>query len=223
MRHFITVAIDGTAASGKTSTALKIAQKYNMLMASTGLYYRAITLHLLRSGVESGDVDAAVDCIEQISLGTEISGNISQLTINGDIFDEHSLRTGDVNEAVAVYSSIGEIRDFLFDYQRSQVDIARHNGFSGLVMEGRDITSVILPDADLRFFLDASVGERSLRRKNDSEEDYISARDKIDNRRAICGDGVMKIDTGANDLNAVVAEISSKIDALLEESARKSH
>jgi cytidylate kinase len=215
MRNFITVAIDGTAASGKTSTALKIAQKYALLVSSTGLYYRAVTLHLLRAGIGSWNTGDAVDCVEQMALGTEINGNISSITINGDAFDERSLRTEDVNEAVAVYSSIPEIRDFLFDYQRSQIDIARDNDFSGLVMEGRDITSVIMPDADLRFFLDASARERALRRKNDSEKDCINERDRIDNRRAFCGEGVIKIDTGRNDLNAVVAEISSEIDRIL--------
>jgi cytidylate kinase len=215
MRRFIIVAIDGTAASGKTSTAMELARMYNFLMSSTGLYYRAIALKMLDAGLTNEDGDALKLFLKETIIGTKLSGNTTNMTINGEIFSDKVLRSQRVNEAVARYSAIPVIREFLFRYQRSQADIARDNGFSGLVMEGRDITSVIFPDADLRFFLEASVFERSQRRGNDHEHDYISERDRIDNARTICGDGVHRINTGQNDLRAVVATISAEIDRIL--------
>jgi cytidylate kinase len=215
MQHFITVAIDGAAASGKTSTAMRLAQKYNMLMSSTGLYYRAFTLKMMNSSVEVGDIGAIERFLGGVVIGTHIRENTTNITINGEVFSDSDLRTEAVNAVVPAYSAVPIVRKFLIDYQRSQVAIARERGFSGLAMEGRDITSVILPDADLRFFLNANAKERSQRRKNDSESDCVAERDRIDGERTICSTGVRMIDTGANDLAAVVRIISSEIDRIL--------
>jgi cytidylate kinase len=215
MGDFITIAIDGAAASGKTSTALRVAQKYDMLMASTGSYYRALAVKMINSSVGSGDEAAIGDFLQKITLGTSVSGNITNIAIGGEVIADSELRAQSVNECVAKYSSSPAVREFLVEYQRSQVDIARKGGFNGLVMEGRDITSVILPDADLKFFLSASVVERSRRRENDSESDCVAERDSIDNRRTICNSDVHRIDTGANGIISVVEIISQKIDEII--------
>jgi cytidylate kinase len=215
MARFVTVAIDGTAASGKTSTASVLARKYNFLMASTGLYYRALTVKMLNGGVDADDGAALGRFLGTFSPGTRIVDGAARLTLNGDDCDDGILRSREVNGAVSHYSSMGVVRDFLTAYQRSQVDIARANGFGGLVMEGRDITSVILPNADLKFFLEASATVRSNRRSNDDGSDDVAGRDRIDGARTICLDGVRRIDTGTNDLTAVIALISSEIDGLL--------
>jgi cytidylate kinase len=154
--------------------------------------------------------------LKTIYLSTNVVKNVSNIAMNGEIFEDKDLRAQLVNEAVSAYSAVTEIRKFLVDYQRSQVEIARANGFSGLVMEGRDITSVILPGADLKFFLDASAKERSRRRKNDEEADCVNERDKIDNQRTICRVGVQRIDTGLHDLPEVVEIISTEVDKLLK-------
>jgi cytidylate kinase len=215
MQDFIVVAIDGSAASGKTSTSSRISEKYNFLMVSTGSYYRAIASKLVEAAIGSDDVSGVRFFLQQVVLATKILGNISHIVINDELFEEKDLRTQSINEAVATYSAIPEIRQFLLPYQRSQVDIARKNGFNGVVMEGRDITTVVLSDADLRFFLEASVQERSSRRKSDRENDCVLERDKIDIERTVLGDGVYKINPGTNDLDGVVSIISKKIDAIL--------
>ncbi|MDR1528183.1 MAG: (d)CMP kinase [Puniceicoccales bacterium] len=215
MRDFITVAIDGAAASGKTSTALRIADKYKFLAASTGSYYRAITLKMMAANISSDNVSGMQHFLGEIVLETKIIGNISNITIDGKSFEEKELRTQQVNKNVASYATIPAVRQRLLSYQRSQISEARTNGFRGLIMEGRDITSVILPDADLRFFLEASAQERLFRRENDWEHDYIAERDKIDVGRTIRQDGVHKIDTDINDLGVVVAMISTEIDEIL--------
>ncbi|MDR1173228.1 MAG: (d)CMP kinase [Puniceicoccales bacterium] len=209
------MAIDGAAASGKTSTALRIADKYKFLMASTGSYYRAIALKMMTAGIGSDDVLGMQHFLGKIVLGTEIIGNISNITVDGKSFEEKELRTQQINKNVASYATVPAVRQRLLSYQRSQIDEARANGFRGLVMEGRDITSVILPDADLRFFLEAGVQERLSRRENDREHDYLAERDKIDIGRTIRQNGVHKIDTEINNLDAVVAMISAEIDKIL--------
>ncbi|MDR2603411.1 MAG: (d)CMP kinase [Puniceicoccales bacterium] len=215
MQDFITVAIDGAAASGKTSTALRIADKYKFLVASTGSYYRAIALEMMTAGIGSDNVSEIQHFLGKIVLGTKITGNISNITVDGKSFEEKELRTQEVNKNVAFYATIPMIRQRLLPYQRSQINEAHVNGFRGVIMEGRDITSTILPDADLRFFLEAGAQERLSRRENDWEHDYIAERDQIDVRRTIRQDGVHKIDTGINNLDVVVAMISAEIDKIL--------
>jgi cytidylate kinase len=215
MRDFVIVAIDGAAASGKTSTAIRIADKYKFLMSSTGSYYRAIALKMMAANVDSGNVSEIQHFLKKITLGTRIDKNVSNITVNGEFFWEKELRTQLVNKNVAFYATIPEVRQCLLPYQRSQINEAYANGFRGLIMEGRDITSVILPDADLRFFFEASVQKRSLRRKNDREHDFIVERDKIDIKRIIQKNDVHKIDTGICDLDTVVAMISAEIDRIL--------
>ncbi|MDR2432409.1 MAG: (d)CMP kinase [Puniceicoccales bacterium] len=215
MRDFITVAIDGAAASGKTSTALRIADKYKFLVASTGSYYRAIALKMMKTNINSDDISGIQHFLGKILLETKIIGNVSNITVDGKSFEEKELRTQQVNKNVASYATIPAVRQRLLSYQRSQINEARTNGFRGLVMEGRDITSVILPDADLRFFLEASAQERLSRRENDWEYDYTAERDKIDIGRTIQQNGVHKIDTGTNGLDVVVAMISAEVDKIL--------
>jgi cytidylate kinase len=221
MQDFVIVAIDGAAASGKTSTALKIADKYKFLMASTGSYYRAIAVKMMAANIGSDNFSEIQQFLGKIVLGTKITGNVSNITIDGKSFEEKELRTQQVNKIVASYASVPAVRQHLLSYQRSQVNEARTNGFHGLVMEGRDITSVILPDADLRFFLEASAQERSSRRENDREHDYVAERDKIDIGRTILGNGVHKIDTGINDLDAVITMISAEIDYAKKRGSQK--
>ena len=102
----------------------------------------------------------------------------------------------------------------MIDLQRNEVGVARDNGFGGIVMEGRDITSVILPHADLKFFLIASENDRAKRRALDGELDCIKNRDKIDEARTICGSDVTVIDTSINKLQDVIDIISEKIEKL---------
>jgi cytidylate kinase len=220
MAKFITIAIDGVAASGKTSTALRVAEKYNFLAVSTGLHYRAIALVMFRNGVGSDDGVAVAKFLLSTTLETKIIGNSSHMVIDGKFFEDYELRTREVNDIVSQYSAVAEIRKFLFNYQRDQRNVALANSFNGIVEEGRDITSVIFPDADLKFFLEASVVERRSRRKNDSESDCVAERDEIDNARTICGADVLRINTESNDLSHVVAIISDEIGKLLSDKRR---
>lgn len=186
----------------------------------TGSYYRATTLKLIEAGVspESGsDLEAG---LATLKLGTEIHGNQATITIN-DWLPDDSIRSQLVNDQVSHFAALPELRSYLLDYQRSQADVARKNGFNGLVMEGRDIGSVIFPDADLRLFLHADPEKRAERRAKEGIQDSIQKRDKIDSTRKTaplqCPIGATFLDTSELDLQEVIDKASDFVREALSE------
>lgn len=179
---FIIVAIDGGAASGKSSTARALSARFNLLHADTGSYYRAVTAELLRCGASPGDLDSVKAALAQLRLGTRISGREAQIEISGRV-PSSEIRSREVNHAVSHFAAIPELRSALLAYQRGQADAARKGGFAGLVMEGRDIGSVIFPDANFRFFLEAHPAERERRRSKEGHVDQVAERDRLDSSR----------------------------------------
>jgi len=124
-----------------------------------------------------------------------------------------------VNAVVSKFAAIPAVRKFLFDYQRAQKNVAREHGFDGLIMDGRDIGSVIFPDADLRIFLTADPAERARRRAAEGIADSISERDKLDSSRKAaplaCPEGAVKIDSTHLTLEQVVEKISATLDEII--------
>ena len=151
---FIIVAIDGGAASGKSSSSRTLSERFNLLHVDTGSFYRALTAELIRLGVNAGDLPAVRAASRRLQLGTRVEGRSAQMEIGGRVAADE-IRSPDVNDDVSHFAAIPEVRAALLAYQRGQADVAREHGFRGLVMEGRDIGSVIFPDADFRFFLHA--------------------------------------------------------------------
>jgi cytidylate kinase len=150
-KPFIIVAIDGGAAAGKSSTARSLSERFNLLHADTGSYYRAVTAEMLRRGASPGDLESVKAAISGMQLGTRVEGRTARIEISGRTPGDE-IRSREVNDAVSHFAAIPELRAALLSYQRGQAEIARKAGFAGLVMEGRDIGSVIFPDADFRFF-----------------------------------------------------------------------
>lgn len=214
-RSNIVIAIDGGAASGKSSTAKQLAKRFNLLHVDTGSHYRTITHALLPTGASTGDVQAAIGRLDQMIFKTSIDGQRARLEIDGQIPSQDELRSQKVNLAVSTFAALPEVRAALFDYQRNQKRIAEQNNFFGLVMEGRDIGSVILPDADFRFYLHADESTRTARRANQGEADSIAQRDKQDKQRQAapltCPEGAIRIDTGKLNLSGVVEHIAGII------------
>jgi cytidylate kinase len=214
MKAFTVIAIDGMAAAGKTTTAKIIAGKYGLMRVSTGEHYRAIAHVLLLAGTSPDDVNAVERAMASIEIGNEIVGNYCSMTVSGVRVEDSILRSAEINCVVSQFSNIPSVRKFLFEYQRSQADVARGHGFFGLAIEGRDMTSVVFPDADLRFFLYADAGKREERRNCGGKVDYIRDRDSADQRVTVCQDGVIRIDTGANSLQEVEGIISRYVEEL---------
>lgn len=214
---FIVIAVDGGAASGKSSTSRLVAARNNLLHVDTGAHYRTVTLALLRAGLTPADAAKVPGVLAGLSANTFVEGRAARLAVGATLPADAEIRTPEVNAAVSQFAAIPEVRSFLFNYQRDQVREARERGFAGLIMEGRDIGSVILPDADLRFFLEADLDARAARRVAEGGTDAVAERDKRDATRAtapmVCPAGATRIDNTHLSLDEVVELISGYITA----------
>ena len=212
---FIIVAIDGGAASGKSSSSRTLSDRFNLLHVDTGSFYRALTAELLRREVKPADLPAVQAALADIALGTRVEGRSAQMEIAGRVVPDAEIRTRHVNDHVSHFAAIPEVRTALLEYQRSQAAVARARDFRGLVMEGRDIGSVIFPDATFRFFLHAHPEERARRRASEGGQDSISERDRLDTSRKTaplaCPPGAISIDTTHLTLAEVVETMAKPI------------
>ena len=213
-KDFVIVAIDGGAAAGKSTTARALAQRFKLMHVDSGSFYRAVTLKLLVAGVDPEPGPELEAGLASLKLGTRILGNDASILLNGWLPDS-SIRSPEVNAAVSHFAAIPAVRRFLFDYQRSQVAVAQANGFQGLVMEGRDIGSVIFPDADLRLFLFADPVKRAQRRAAEGIADSIEKRDQMDASRKASPlsvpEGATLVDSSELSLEEVVDHVSSLV------------
>ncbi len=211
---FIIVAIDGGAASGKSTSSRALSDQFNLLHVDTGSYYRAVTAEMLRRGVAASDLAAVKAALAALTLGTRVTGRSAEMQIDGRTAGDE-IRSGEVNQAVSHFAAIPELRAALLAYQRGQADVARAQGLRGIVMEGRDIGSVIFPDADFRFFLYADPAERARRRADQGQQDTIHERDRIDSSRKAapltCPAGATSIDSTHLTIEQVVAQMAAMI------------
>lgn len=189
MSKSLIVAIDGPAGSGKSTSAKMVAQKLGYLYIDTGAMYRAVTW--LAMQMEILDDEKKISKLASDSeIKLEFKNGTTFVTINGQDVTEQ-IRTADVNKNVSNVSKIGDVRKVLVSKQQQM-----KNGHNGIVMEGRDITTVVFPDADVKIFLTASVEQRAMRRVIEFHEkgsdvpleemkDAIVKRDLIDSTREI--------------------------------------
>ena len=208
---FIIIAIDGGAASGKSSTSRALADRFNLLHVDTGSFYRHLTAELLRHGVKHSDQTAVAAELAKLKFSTSLAGRSAQMLIDGQPAGEE-IRDKSVNENVAHFAAIPKLREVLIDYQRGQVEVGRRHNFRGLVMEGRDIGSKIFPEADFRFFLFADPIERAKRRAAEGRQDAITQRDTIDSHRLNqSAQGAIAIDSTYLTLEQVVDKMAGLI------------
>ena len=188
MPEKIRIAIDGPAASGKSTTARLLAQKLGYLYIDTGAMYRAATLSVLRAGIDVHDEQAVVEHVKKIKITLKIVNGIQRTFLNDEDVSEQ-IRTPEINQVISVISSYPGVRKVLIEQQR---ELAKQGG---VVMDGRDIGTVVLPDAELKVFLVASLEERARRRQLDLERQgikmnleeikkEIANRDRLDSSRA---------------------------------------
>lgn len=186
------IAIDGYSSTGKSSISKIIAQKLGLLHMDTGALYRGVTFFANSCcSNEMGEIDLAklVENLKNISLEFRQIENELNLYLNDQPVSEE-IRSNDVSKNVSLVAAQKEVRDFLMETQRS---LAKKGG---MIMDGRDIGTVVLPDADFKFFLTASIEERTKRRylelTNSGVEttmeivkENLLFRDKTDSERAI--------------------------------------
>ena len=209
-RGFLIIAIDGGAASGKSTTSRELADRLDLMHVDTGSFYRSLCAAMLDKEIDPSDPNLG-NFLSKLRLETRIDGRVGKLCLDGFVPKQNTLRSERVNANVSAFAAQPAVRNKLLGYQRGQPMVAMENGFSGLVMEGRDIGSVIFPDAPVRVFLHADPKVRVNRRAAQGEADAIEARDAKDSSRATapltCPDGAISIDTGTNSLEEVVRQI----------------
>ena len=169
------IAVDGPAGSGKSSVCRQVADRLGMRYLDTGAMYRAMTWAMLESGVDIDDPRAVIGAMDAVSI---ISGTdpLAPAIHVGDVDVAGPIRGDEVTGAVSAVSAVPEVRERLVDIQRREVDEARSAGV-GIVVEGRDITTVVLPDADLKVFVTADAAERARRR---AAQDAQLGKDSVD-------------------------------------------
>jgi cytidylate kinase len=155
------IAIDGPAVSGKSSVGKAFARRIGFQFLDTGLMYRAATWDAVQNGIDVRDSSAVAEAVESIEFSVGITDDGDNLiVINGRDVTKH-LHSIEVDDAVSAVSAVGRVREIMVAEQR------RLASEGGIVMVGRDIGSVVLPDAPLKIYLTASVQTRAIRRHRD--------------------------------------------------------
>lgn len=200
----IVVAVDGTSGSGKSSTSRGVARRLGLRYLDTGAMYRAVTWWMLRHAVDVHDPRAvAARCDEpRVESGTDPQG--PTITVDGEDVSV-AIRGDDVNAAVSPVSAVPDVRARMLLQQREVIEDALRAG-GGIVVEGRDIGSVVWPQAAVKVYLSADAGARARRRAleeggSDVEatRESLLARDQIDSGRAVSplvlAEGAVHVDT----------------------------
>ena len=202
------IAIDGPAASGKSSVARALAERLRFSYVNSGAMYRAVTWHVLQRRLNLLDAATLIRTVEQSKIVCQLIDKQSHILIDGRDPSPH-LRDDDVNRAVSLVSSIPRIRQILVAHMRDYANRA------DLVMEGRDIGSVVFPETPFKFYIDASQEVRVQRRLAQGERDEIAMRDRADSSRAasplIMAPDATVIDTSALTIDGVVDQIIRQI------------
>jgi cytidylate kinase len=170
------IAIDGPAASGKSSVARTLARRLEFAYVNSGALYRAVTWHILQRAIDVRDPVAIANEMQQTQIDCDLLEGESRIRIAG-VDPSPRLRDEEVNASVSLVSSVPRVREILGQKMRKY---ARDRD---IVMEGRDIGSAVFPDTPFKFYLDASPKLRAHRRQAQGERDEIKARDRIDSSR----------------------------------------
>lgn len=212
----IKIAMDGPAGSGKSTVAQKVAEKLGLLYLDSGAMYRAVTVLAIENGVEK-DIPKLIKLVKNCHI--EFSENGKSIYLNSEDISTQ-IRTPEVNTLVADIAKVHEIRTEIVRHQR------RIGDEGSIIAEGRDLTTVVFPDADYKFYLDASVKERAKRRYAEllsqnvnttleSVEEGILTRDEKDTTREhsplLTAQDAICVDTTGKTIDEVVDYIISKV------------
>ncbi len=191
----INIAIDGPAGAGKSSIAKAAAKKTGFIYVDTGALYRAAALYYIENKL---DKNGLIEKLPEISVELKYENGEQQVFLNGRNVSG-DIRTPEVSMGASEVSAIPEVRDFLFGLQKK---IAREND---IIMDGRDIGTVVLPDADLKIYLTASAEERANRRFKEMTDKSVSYEQVLE--------GIKKRDF--NDMNRKTSPLKKADDAVL--------
>ena len=221
MSKKIIIAIDGPAGSGKSTAAKNLAQKLGFIYVDTGAMYRAITYIAMQRGIVD-DIRAVIDMMKNLDISLKFENGVTRVFVNGEEITDF-IRTQEVNSKVSDISVIPQVREELVKLQRQM-------GAKGnLIAEGRDTTTVVFPQADIKVFLTATLDERAKRRykeyleKNinttlDEVRDSIANRDRIDSGREVSplrkADDAIEIDNSNTPIEEEIEFLLKKISEI---------
>lgn len=207
--HPLIIAIDGPAASGKSTVAKRVARELEIVFVSSGAMYRAFTWWVLENGVDPEKTNAVVSLLGETGFVCGEEDSIGTISIGGKRLTSAEMSAEVVNSNVSVIAAIPEVRSRLVSEQRAY---ARENG---VVMEGRDIGSVVFPDTPHKFYIDASPEVREQRRRAEGIQDSIAARDRIDSSRKasplVIPDDATVVDSSFLSVEEVVDRVVSAV------------
>ena len=217
----VNIAIDGPAGAGKSSTAKLVAKKLGYIYVDTGALYRTVGLYSIRKGIDTKNAEKVIATLPDVKVELKFVDGAQHVFLDGEDVSE-AIRTPEASMGASNVSAIPKVREFLFDLQRK---IAAEND---CIMDGRDIGTVVLPNADVKIFLTTSVEERANRRYKEmiekgEEADYndiledIKKRDYQDSHREIAplkqaddaiyvDNGGYNLEDGAEDLLRIIKE-----------------
>lgn len=204
---FRVIAIDGPAASGKSSVAHVLARRLGFVYVNSGAMYRAVTWHVLDRGIDPSDAAAVARLIETTRIDCDLEGAESRILIDGADPTTH-LRDVRVNDGVSLVSSVPRVREVLVAKMRA------YAAENDVVMEGRDIGSVVFPNTPYKFYIDASPEVRSQRRAAQGQTDRIAARDRADSSRR---DSPLTIAADAHVIDSSDLPIDRVVSAIIEQ------
>ncbi len=173
----LVIAIDGTSASGKSTNAKRVARELGYIYVDTGAMYRTLAWHALQQGVDPHDAKAVAALCRKWKTSLQCVDRQVILRVNS-YYPEKEIRTAEVSAAVPHVAAVPAVRRWMKGQQRECVK------FGNLVMEGRDIGTHVFPETAFKFYLDASLQERSQRRAAEGVRENLAARDQRDSERA---------------------------------------
>ena len=218
--NYISIAIDGPAGAGKSTLARQLAGELGYLYVDTGAIYRTVAVKACRAGVDAADAEKVIPLLSDMDIRMEYDAQgVQRMYLDGEDVSE-AIREHHVSALASKVSAIPAVRAFLLDFQRKQA--REHN----VIMDGRDIGTVVLPDADVKIFLTASPEARARRRtlelqQKGQQADFegilrdIMARDEQDRNRPIAplkqADDAVLVDTTRLDLQGSLEALKTAV------------
>ena len=197
----IAIAIDGPAASGKSTVAKTLAKRLDLIMVNTGAMYRAVAWATIKNDIDPTDSTAIIAMLDQVDFSCGVEDGFSTILVDG-FYPGEALRQDAVNSRVSKVASIPEVRSLLVAKQRDYLKLG------SVVMEGRDIGSVVFPDTPFKIYIDASEEVRLARRSAEGLTDEVAKRDAEDSKRKasplIVAEGATVIDSSEMGIEDVV-------------------
>lgn len=207
MKRPIVIAVDGTSASGKSTTSKALAKLLGFIYVDTGAMYRTLAWHCLQNKIDPANERAVANACRKWTTSLVCVDQQIRLLVDG-IFPDAALRTAEVSAATSHIAVVAKVREWMKKKQRECIE------FGNLVMEGRDIGTNVFPETDFKYYLDAQLAERARRRAAEGVIENLAARDQRDSQRA---SAPLMIALGARVINTSDLTIPATCQLIIED------